>query len=96
MKKSHLLPAIAIGVMLLLLVAWFAHQPVSAQVRGRQDFRAPTKWEYKVVWVTGLQASDIKREEAKFNELGADGWEFGGAVNHKGDIATAVFKRPKR
>ena len=95
MKKSHLLPAIAIGVMLLLLITWFTHEPVSAQVRGRQDFRAPTKWEYKVV-LTQYHAGAEKNHEATFNELGATGWEFAGALSHRDDLTTAVFKRPKR
>jgi len=96
MKKSHLLPAIAIGVMLLLLVTWFVHQPVSAQVRGRQqEWRAPTKWEYKVV-LPGFPAGPVKNDEAKYNELGAAGWELGGTFSYRDNITAAVFKRPKR
>ena len=94
-KKSHLLPAIAIAVTLLLLVTGFTHQPVSAQVGGRQDFRAPTKWEYKVV-VTQFYVTNIKDNEAKYNELGEDGWELGGTISYEDNLAAVVFKRPKR
>jgi hypothetical protein len=61
----------------------------------------PQLWEYKVVYVE-LWGSDIPNWDAaaekgltsKYNELGADGWEYVGA--HRGNSVYAVFKRPKK
>lgn len=83
-----------ITVGLVLLVSGFLLLPaLFAQDTNQPERRSPQQWEYRVLPMsdvagTGEEAEQAKRVEAKFNELGSEGWEF--AQIH---LRVAVFKR---
>jgi hypothetical protein len=96
MKKAYLLPASA-AVTLLLLITWFAHQPISAQDRPAPTL---TKWEYKVMMRPAGHGYQPAKDEGEFNKLGADRWELCGTVvqSHQQSMFSVafVFKRSKQ
>ncbi|OJW13714.1 MAG: hypothetical protein BGO49_29765 [Planctomycetales bacterium 71-10] len=82
-----------LAIAALVLVAVFA---TLLPAQGPQA-SVPTAWEYRVILITEVVNLQQKPEEmtaaleAKFNELGKEGWDI--AENINGGI---VFKRRKR
>lgn len=83
---------IAAGV--ILFAAGFLLLPnLFARDANQDGGRLPQKWEYRVLPLTeivgeGDEDEQAERTEAKFNELGNEGWEF-----CQIQLRIAVFKR---
>ncbi len=78
----------------LLLPPLFAQWPKQT-MKWTMEGHSRQQWEYRVLPMseiagTGDEADQARRVESKFNDLGADGWEF--CQIH---LRVAVFKRPK-
>lgn len=88
MRRNVLLAVTAVALVAVFATILPAQGPQTA---------VPTGWEYRVILITEVVNLQQKPEEmtaaleAKFNELGKEGWDI--AENINGGI---VFKRQKR
>ncbi len=101
--KSSLFGAVALaGLILFGLVSCSRDQPAA----NAQGGTAAQKWEYKVAYVEywGIPEKNLGDPKSweneapklagKYNELGADGWEYVGV--QRGQGVYAIFKRPMK
>ena len=78
--------AAAVGLLALGALAWDKVIPAAPAQEKKEAVPVVQKWEYRIL------AFD-EFTEAKFNQVGGEGWEVVGTNGH---MNRAIFKRPKK
>jgi tRNA_anti-like len=100
MRRIYLSMAVGAGLIAGLLIAGLVLSMAPAQEPRVRGGDAPPAWEYRAIVLTDVVKADqalndpaaaVATVEARFNELGKDGWDL--AISLPGAV---VFKRPKR